>query len=190
MKNRIVWMASVLMVITAFIITVPAEGQTQKYSKVVKKQKKRTQPKSADESKPANRLDSILLKFESEKAVCKPAKDIRQTPEESDDDALIYESVDRPPVFPGGEASLARWIKGHINYPHDAEANGVQGIVTVQFEVTATGSIGQVKILRGKSPELDKEAMRVIKSLPKFTPGKINGHAVNCWYKFPVEFRL
>lgn len=179
-----------LMISTAFIFAIPADGQTQKYSKVAKRQKKRTQPKIADESKPANRLDSILREFESEKAACKPAKDIRQTPEESDGDALIYKSVDRPPVFPGGEASLARWIQGHINYPYEAEANGVQGIVTVQFEVTATGSIGQVKILRGKSPELDKEAMRVIKSLPKFSPGKINGHAVSCWYKFPVEFRL
>lgn len=106
MRNRIIWMASMLMISTAFIFAIPADGQTQKYSKVAKRQKKRTQPKIADESKPANRLDSLLREFESEKAACKPAKDIRHAPEESYDDALIYKSVDRPPVFPGEKHRL------------------------------------------------------------------------------------
>ena len=60
----------------------------------------------------------------------------------------------------------------------------------VQFVVTKTGHIGEVKVVRGKDPDLDKEAVRVVKSLPKFNPGKMNGNAVNVWYTLPVNFKL
>ena len=98
--------------------------------------------------------------------------------------------MEQPPVFPGGDAALLKWIGSHINYPPVAQENGIQGKVTVQFVVTKTGSVGQVKVVRGKDPDLDKEAVRVVKSLPKFTPGKMNGHAVNVWYTVPITFKL
>ena len=60
----------------------------------------------------------------------------------------------------------------------------------MQFVVTKTGSVGQVKVVRGKDPDLDREAQRVVKSLPKFIPGKMNGNAVNVWYTLPINFKL
>ncbi|MDE6317852.1 MAG: energy transducer TonB, partial [Muribaculaceae bacterium] len=75
-------------------------------------------------------------------------------------------------------------------YPTMAMENNVQGRVVVQFVVTKDGSIGEVKVARGKDPDLDKEAVRVVKTLPKFIPGKMNGQAVNVWYTLPINFKL
>lgn len=102
----------------------------------------------------------------------------------------VFDAVEQNPQFPGGETALLKWVASHLKYPSVAQENGIQGRVTVQFVVTKTGSIGQVKVVRGKDPDLDKEAIRVVKSLPKFTPGKMNGHPVNVWYTLPITFRL
>ena len=83
-----------------------------------------------------------------------------------------------------------KYLSEHIKYPPMAAENNIQGRVVVQFVVTKTGSIGEVKVVRGKDPDLDKEAVRVVKSLPKFIPGKMNGHPVNVWFTLPVNFRL
>lgn len=106
------------------------------------------------------------------------------------DDNKVFDSVEQDPVFPGGQAALLQYVASHIKYPTIAQENGIQGRVVVQFVVTKTGSVGQVKVVRGKDPELDKEAVRVVKTLPKFTPGKMNGHAVNVWYTLPIQFKL
>ena len=102
----------------------------------------------------------------------------------------VFTSVEQMPQFPGGEGELLKWISTHIKYPAIAMENNVQGKVVVQFVVTRDGSIGEVKIARGKDPDLDKEAMRVVKTLPKFIPGKMNGQAVNVWYTLPINFKL
>lgn len=106
------------------------------------------------------------------------------------DDNKVFDVVEQNPVFPGGEAALLKYVAEHIRYPAMAQENNIQGRVVVQFVVTKTGSIGQVKVVRSKDPDLDKEAVRVVKSLPKFTPGKMNGHAVNVWYTLPINFKL
>ena len=106
------------------------------------------------------------------------------------DDNKVFDVVEQKPQFPGGEAALLKYVADHIRYPADAQDNGVQGRVVVQFVVTKTGSIGEVKVVRGKDPSLDKEAVRVVKSLPKFVPGKMNGHSVNVWYTLPIQFKL
>ncbi len=106
------------------------------------------------------------------------------------DDNKVFDVVEQNPVFPGGEAALLKYVTEHIRYPAMAQENNIQGRVVVQFVVTKTGSIGQVKVVRSKDPDLDKEAVRVVKSLPKFTPGKMNGHAVNVWYTLPINFKL
>lgn len=108
----------------------------------------------------------------------------------SKNDNEVFTSVEQMPDFPGGQAALLQWVSQHLQYPPVAAENGIQGRVTVQFVVTKTGSIGQVKVVRGKDPDLDREAIRVVKSLPKFTPGKMNGHPVNVWYTLPITFRL
>ncbi|MDE5750449.1 MAG: energy transducer TonB, partial [Duncaniella sp.] len=106
------------------------------------------------------------------------------------DDDKVWEVVEQKPQFPGGDAALMKWLGEHIKYPPMAAENNIQGRVTVQFVVTKTGAVGEVKVVRGKDPDLDKEAVRVVKSLPKFVPGKMNGHAVNVWYTLPVQFKL
>ncbi|MDE6345014.1 MAG: energy transducer TonB, partial [Muribaculaceae bacterium] len=67
---------------------------------------------------------------------------------------------------------------------------GIQGQVVVQFVVTKDGSVGEVKVVRSKDPDLDKEAVRVVKTLPKFIPGKMNGQNVNVWFTLPIRFKL
>lgn len=105
-------------------------------------------------------------------------------------DETIYTSVEQAPQFPGGESALYKYVESHIRYPEAAAAKGISGRVTVQFVVRKDGGIGEVKILRSKDPDLDKEAIRVIKSLPAFTPAKNKGYKVNVWYTMPVSFRL
>lgn len=102
----------------------------------------------------------------------------------------VFQSVEQMPVFPGGEAELLKWISTHIKYPTIAMENGIQGRVTIRFVVTKDGSIGEVQVARGKDPDLDKEAVRVVKSLPKFNPGRMNGQPVSVWYTLPVNFKL
>ncbi len=102
----------------------------------------------------------------------------------------VFDSVEQMPQFPGGEGELLKWIGSHIKYPTMAMENNIQGRVVVRFVVTQDGSVGEVKVVRSKDPDLDREAVRVVKSLPKFIPGKMNGHAVNVWYTLPVNFKL
>lgn len=102
----------------------------------------------------------------------------------------VFTSVEQMPTFPGGDAALLKWVGEHLRYPAAAQENGVQGRVVVQFVVTKNGTVGEVKVVRSKDPDLDKEAIRVVKSLPKFVPGKMNGQAVNVWYTLPITFKL
>lgn len=102
----------------------------------------------------------------------------------------VFRSVEQMPTFPGGDAALMKWLSSHINYPTMAQENNVQGKVIVQFVVTKTGNVGEVKVVRSVDRDLDREAVRVCKSLPKFVPGRQNGQAVNVWYTLPVSFKL
>lgn len=105
------------------------------------------------------------------------------------DSERIYEAVEQPPQYPGGDAALLRYIGENLRYPQSAIENNVQGRVIVQFVVTKTGNIGEVKVKRSVDPELDAEAVRVVKTL-RFQPGKQNGQAVSVWYALPFTFRL
>ena len=102
----------------------------------------------------------------------------------------VFTSVEQMPQFPGGDAELMRYLSSHINYPPMAAENNVQGKVILQFVVGKDGRVGEVKIARSVDKDLDKEAMRVVKSLPKFIPGRQNGQAVPVWYTLPVSFKL
>ena len=105
-------------------------------------------------------------------------------------DDTVYRSVEQMPQFPGGEAALMKYLKSHINYPPKAAKNNIEGNVIVQFVVKKDGSIGEVKVVHSLEKDLDKEAVRVVKSLPKFTPGRHDGQAVSVWYTLPVSFKL
>ena len=100
----------------------------------------------------------------------------------------IFDVVEQQPTFPGGDPRV--WIGNNIHYPPVAEENGVQGTVVCQFVVETDGSISNVTVARGADPSLDKEAVRVIKSMPKWVPGKQNGRNVRVKYTIPVKFQL
>ena len=102
----------------------------------------------------------------------------------------VFTAVEQMPQFPGGDTALTKYLSSNINYPIVAAKNGIQGRVVVQFVVTKNGSVGEVKVLRSVDRDLDKEAIRLCKSLPKFIPGKMNGQAVNVWYTMPITFKL
>lgn len=98
--------------------------------------------------------------------------------------------VEQKPEFKGGETAMYKWLADSIRYPAEAIADGVQGRVVVGFTVTRTGAIENVHVLRGRHPALDKEAIRVVKAMPEWNPGRNNGRLVNVSYLLPVTFRL
>ena len=102
----------------------------------------------------------------------------------------IFQIVEEMPAFPGGEAKLMEYVGKNIKYPQIARETGIQGRVFVGFVVEPDGSISNVKLLRGIGGGCDEEAMRVIKSLPKWKPGKQRGKAVRVSYQIPVFFKL
>ncbi|WP_298071687.1 energy transducer TonB [uncultured Bacteroides sp.] len=111
--------------------------------------------------------------------------------EEEVEEQEIFEVVEQMPEFPnGGMAGLMQFLSKNIKYPTIAQENGTQGRVTVQFVVNADGSIVDAKVIRGVDPYLDKEALRVINSMPKWKPGMQRGKAVRVKYTVPVMFRL
>lgn len=125
-------------------------------------------------------------------AVLKAKEDIAapEPPKHVVEETKIFTVVEQMPMYPGGEAALMGYLRDNIHYPTIAAENGVQGRVVVGFVVERDGSITDVKILRGVDPSLDREAMRVVKSMPRWNPGKQNGSAVRVKYQVPVSFRL
>ena len=106
------------------------------------------------------------------------------------DDEECFEEPDVFPTFPGGLDGLMSYLSDHIRYPKRALKNKAQGRVIVQFVVQKTGKVGQVKVLESVDKDLAEEAVRVVKSLPDFTPGLVNDEPVNVWYTLPVNFKL
>lgn len=106
------------------------------------------------------------------------------------EDNTVFDVVEVMPRFPGGDAALMSWLGQNVHYPVVAEENGIQGRVICTFVVERDGSISEVKVVKNVDPSLDKEAVRVIRSMPKWVPGKQNGKAVRVKYTLPVTFRL
>ena len=102
----------------------------------------------------------------------------------------VYESVEQMPEFPGGVEGLMRYLQQNVQYPPTAIQNNVQGRVIVQFIIDETGQVGDVKVVRSVSEEVDAEAVRVIKSMPKFEPGRQGGEPVSVWYTLPIAFKM
>lgn len=108
-----------------------------------------------------------------------------------EEEAIPFQLVEEKPKFQGGDANaFSAWVAKNLNYPEIAKENGVQGRVMLQFTVNPNGSVSDVKVLRGIDPSLDKEAVRVVSSSPKWTPGRQRDRAVKVTYTFPVIFQL
>lgn len=107
-----------------------------------------------------------------------------------EEDNVVFQVVETMPSFPGGDAELFKFLSNSVKYPVIAQENGIQGRVICQFVVNRDGSIVDIEVVRSVDPSLDKEAIRVIKSMPKWSPGKQRGKPVRVKYTLPVNFRL
>lgn len=116
---------------------------------------------------------------------------IKEEQNESESNKIFNgDDVDQKPSFPGGNKALNKFIASNLRYPDMAQENGIQGRVVVKFIVEKDGSISNVEVDRSVYPSLDNEAMRVIKNMPKWIPGQINGKAVKVECSYPFVFRL
>ena len=110
--------------------------------------------------------------------------------EEEEEEEQIFVIVENMPEFPGGDLALRKYIAENVKYPEIAKENGLSGKVFVQFVINQRGEVENVKIARGIDPALDKEAIRVVQSLPKFKPGSQRGKPVKVNYTVPINFQL
>ncbi len=111
-------------------------------------------------------------------------------PPKHEEETKIFTVVEQMPMYPGGDGALMQYLRDNIHYPAVAAENGVQGRVVVGFVVEKDGSITDVNVMRSVDPSLDREAVRVVKGMPHWKPGKQNGSAVRVKYQVPVTFRL
>ncbi|MCQ2251979.1 MAG: energy transducer TonB [Bacteroidales bacterium] len=123
------------------------------------------------------------------------AVEIQDIPEvepepEPEEEPQVFFIVEDMPEFPGGEVALRKYIAENVRYPEMAKENDIQGTVYVRFVVDTDGSVKNVEVLRGVDPLLDKEAIRVVQSLPKWKPGKQRGKAVKVSHSVPIKFAL
>ena len=122
--------------------------------------------------------------------VLKAKEEIKAPEPPKVEEEKVFDVVEQMPSFPGGNTALMKFLNENIHYPVVAQENGVQGRVVVSFVVERDGHITDVQIARSVDPSLDKEAQRVVKSMPKWIPGKQNGSAVRVKFNVPVAFRL
>jgi periplasmic protein TonB len=117
-------------------------------------------------------------------------QEVKEEVREKEAEPEPFLSVEEMPVPLGGEAGLYKYIADNLKYPKLAIENNIQGKVFIRFCVTSKGNVDQVSILKGVEPELDAEAIRVVKSFPPFIPGKMSGKPVPVWYIVHINFRL
>jgi periplasmic protein TonB len=115
---------------------------------------------------------------------------VKQEDEESAEETQIFMVVESMPLFPGGETALYKFLAENIKYPQMAKESGIQGRVFVTFVVERDGSVTDVRVLRGIGGGCDEEAIRVVKNMPKWAPGKQRGKSVRVQYNLPVKFTL
>lgn len=129
--------------------------------------------------------DADKFKAVQEQVVVKePEPEVKPKEEE------IFVAVEQQAEFPGGPAAMMKWLSNNVRYPESAQQNDIQGRVIVKFVVEKDGSIGKAEILKGVDRDLDREALRVVKKMPKWQPGKNNGVAVRSYFNLPVVFKL
>jgi len=137
--------------------------------------------------------DDFLISTEDDASLGVEIKDyvVEQEEEEVVEEEVPFAIVEQKPTFQGGDANtFTKWVFSKIIYPEIAKENGVQGRVTLQFTIETDGSVKNVKVLRGVDSSLDKEAIRVVSSSPKWKPGMQRNKPVRVKYTFPVVFQL
>ncbi len=160
----------------------------------VAQQQKYVPPQVVDSIKPedvkqlmtADQAQAEVVNTEVVEAV----QQVKEEVQEAEVEPEPFVVVEEMPVFPGGNLELLKYLAAHTQYPEVAEENNIQGKVIVKFCVTSKGGIDQVSIFKGIDPELDAEAIRVVKALPPFKPGKQGGRPVPVWFSVPIIFQI
>lgn len=160
----------------------------------VVKQQKYVPPVVVDSIKPEEvsqlmTADEAQVEVKNEEAV-EIVQGVKEEVQEEEAEPEPFYVVEEMPMFPGGELELQKYLAEHTQYPEVAKENNIQGKVTVKFCVTPKGGVDQASILKGVDPELDKEAIRVVNTLPAFKPGKQGGKPVPVWFIVPINFQL
>ena len=176
---------------------IPEVRQTQKFTApVIKKDelvKEENQVKQMDDLDKKAAVGNVDQEGTQNRTVEAVRNDIAvNTPPEPKEDVAkkVFDVVEEMPSFPGGNGALMQFLQSNVKYPVVAQENGVQGRVQIGFVVERDGSISDVRVVRSVDPSLDKEAMRVVKMMPRWNPGKQNGQTVRVKYTVPVLFRL
>lgn len=133
-------------------------------------------------------LEILDAEDDSENAPVQDVTDFGEYGDEDTGEAEVFVVVEDTPSFPGG--NVQKWISKNVKYPVLAMENGIQGKVYIQFVIEKDGSITDVKVVRGVDASLDKEAVRVVKAMPKWKPGKQRGKPVRVSYTLPINFQL
>jgi protein TonB len=134
-----------------------------------------------------NELQMESTEANAQTAIAAPVE-VQQ--EEETEEVVNFYVIEEKPEFPGGEAAMFQWIAKNIKYPEIAKENNIQGKVFVQFVIGKDGYVTDVTVVRGVDPSLDKEAVRVIQSMPQWKPGKQRGKPVKVSFQLPINFRL
>lgn len=181
---------SVFLMLT-LLAGVSAMGQKRVTRKSAQKSKARTERVDKKSGVRTTKSDKPAALQKADKPMGQVAGNRNaDAPEPRLDGEVIFSEVDEMPMFPGGLDGLMEYLSTNIVYPPVPAENGVQGKVLVQFVVEKDGSVGDVKILRSVEVNLDYEAIRLCKSMPKFEPGKLDGKPVRVWYVLPINFVL
>lgn len=183
-------------------IQVPEERATQQYTvpeikEVIDESKQLKQQDQLDKSVETGTEtkegtnDATVLQ-EAVKEVEEIKEEPKPEPPKVVEDTRVYNLAElaQQPSFPGGDAAMYAWLSKNLQYPPIAQENGISGTVVVSFVIGKDGSVSDVKVVRGKDPSLDKEAVRVVSKMPKWNPGKQNGQNVRVSYTLPVKFQL
>ena len=135
--------------------------------------------------------ETEIISVEDQGEVVEINENMNIVVEELPEEETIYNVVEDQPEFPGGMQALMKYLKDNIKYPSISRNNGSQGTALMAFTVNSDGSIQGIEVIKSSGDMyLDKEAVRVVGQMPKWSPGKQAGKAVRCWFTLPVMFRL
>ncbi len=136
-------------------------------------------------------IQSKLVNIPIIKPEVKPTvKEVTEVTVSDDNASKVFDVVEQMPSFKDGDSNMWQWVDQHLRYPAVALMNGVQGKVVVTFIIDKDGNVQSPTVTRSVDPSLDREALRLIKSMPKWNPGKQNGQVVNVRYSIPITFKL
>jgi len=187
---RSIWKYALILPVLAILLFFNSALQTK--AEPVNEMNNVQQAPAKTQVKPVTASQQTPQKAQSKQAVTVQqfSKKAQNQPVAAKDSKEIFNHVEVMPSFPGGQAALLKFLSDNIVYPKEAQDKGIQGRTTLRFIITPDGSIEDVNVVKGFDPVCDQEAVRVVKLMPKWIPGKQNGIPVYVYFSLPVTFKL